>query len=58
MGIEQMIYHDMMMNGEDVLVGSVEALKHIGIIIDEKSLCQYSNNYNKRCGIQAQRKVE
>ena len=57
MGIEERIYHDMMINGDDISIGSVEALKRIGIIIDEKSLRQYTNNWRKRHGMPMRRRT-
>jgi hypothetical protein len=60
MGIEQMIYRDMMLNGDDILIGNVEALKSVGIyvkpndyMIDPKT----TNNRLKRHGLPMRRKV-
>lgn len=60
MGIEQMLYHDMAMRGEGVLIGNTEALKQFGIYLkpDRYMLdCKTSNNHRKRHGLPMYRKT-
>jgi hypothetical protein len=51
MGIEQMIYQDMMRSGEEVLIGNADRLKQFGIYL-------YSNNWLKRHNKPMRRKVK
>ena len=49
MRIEQMIYRDMAIRGESVLIGKVDVLKEFGIYL-------HSNNWLKRHGLPMRRK--
>lgn len=49
MSLEQMIYREMAILGEDVLIGNVETLKKFGIHL-------HTNNWLKRHGLPMRRK--